>query len=347
MGTMIISDAVTGQPIDENHPVVAYLLIDAASEYGTQRILNHCETGAYRSASLPIHGVWDGNYIHPNDDQNCRVNLALSIFKNTQESQAWQSFEDIQRALYENPTRHMQCSFSQTSTFSLMVLREDTVKKLVKHSEFARYGIDPDVAVNLSHAHQLLHQMKNKMNFDTATGLGDGDKLRAIGLRMEARTLGFELSMAHEGIRPSLAAGAFHGNNSLIFSRLLFAALMDKHLSGDDLLESLSRFGEIPADYDEIHNGIFEGMLLKHCMRHLNYAIKPSDVIAYHRDDDARFNFQMDVLKDEFSARVNYAVENLDERALDVIGRATQSMKQMIVKHRTISNDLERNRKTP
>jgi hypothetical protein len=330
MGTTTISDAITHQQIHTHDDVVAFVLVDSASEYTAPRLLHHGETGTLKFASLPIKGQWDGNYVIPYDEASFASKFNLHLFQKTidGETRTPSSFQEILDGLYANPVINGWHQPEEDSRFHLMVIKKETLPLLYGMPNFKKLNKDADPTHDLVTANALIKNMLNI--FNVCRDWRSDDETR-FEIAMLSRIAGFELSHKLSDFEPPLASRAFHTGTHTCLSQKIWRAGLDADLIGDDLARYIEKNREKPRDYDDFYRAMHETVALHTALTCINRTLTPSHATRGLGLDYSNIDLSVEVIRKELESRLTYCRGANDDLELANVLKKIETLKSMTV----------------
>jgi hypothetical protein len=344
VGTYVLADSITGEPIKENEQVVAILLTNALSEQKSSYLFASTDE-RYKLAHLPVKGIWNGNCIVANDDQSLAVKSALYA-TNIQVD----TFEELQRQLYTKSTIEVPDGWSKRLskdesppipvTFSMFVAKPASLALLVDNPAFVSRmetnltaeRAKVDVLVN-----KLIEVLRGKDSPDSDvrddTYFVSDDYLKAIFFNNTEREI--------SGDEIPLTAGAMARSEGCGLSSRLGFFLETQHMFRSAARYAFEDRKALPDGYDAVFTAMYEAQTLTMAMKFLSVPLVPAARrYSPHMDKD-RIELLQAMLLDEVSRLAGDACDDRDREKLKVLDDVLGPLRKKIsdvVKRR---NDLE------
>lgn len=343
MGTYVLADSITGEPIKEDDKVVAILLTNALSEEKTSYLFARSEE-RYKFAHLPVKGTWNGNCVVADDDQSLAVKSA--IYATNIEAE---SFGALQLQLYTKSTIEVPDGWSKRIsnkesppipvTFSMFVAKPASLALLTENPAFAK-GLETNLSAEREKVDVLVKKLVEIIEAaeSNAPAAGDNyfvtdDYLKALFFNNSERAI--------DGDSTPLTARALSSSAELGFSSRLGFFLETQNMFRTPSRYAFEASKALPDGYDEVFSAMYEAQTLTMAMKFLSVPLVPAAKRYSPYMDNDRIELLQAMLLDEVSRLADDACEDRDREKLKVLDDVLGPLRKKIsdvVKRR---NDLE------
>lgn len=344
MGTYVLADSITGEPIKEDDKVVAILLSNAQSEQKTSFLFASSDD-RYKLASFPVKGTWNGSCVVADDDQSMAVKSAIYAT-----NIAADSFEGLQHQLYTKSTIEVPDGWSGrisktesppiTVTFSMFVAKPASIALLADNPAFVKR-----LETNLTAERSKVDILVSKL-IELLGGKESSDEnvrgdcyfesdayLKALFFNNSERDI--------EGDGVPLTARALASSESFDFSSRLGFFLETKKMFRTPSRYEFEDAMALPEGYDEVFTAMYEAQTLTMAMKYLSVPLVPAARRHSPYMDNDRIEMLQAMLLDEVSRLADDACDDRCREKLQVLDDVLGPLRKKIsdvVKRR---NDLE------
>lgn len=343
MGTYVLADSITGEPIKEDDKVVAVLLTNALSEEKTSYLFARSDE-RYKLAHLPVKGFWNGNCVVADDDQTLAVESALYATNIEADS-----FEALQHQLYTKSTIEVPDGWSKRLsniesppipvTFSMFVSKPASLALLVGNPAFVKH-LETNLAAEREKVDVLVGKLIEILEADESSDPGAGDRyfvtddyLKALFFNNSEREI--------DGDSVPLTARAMSSSAGFGFSSRLGFFLETKNMFRTPSRYAFEDSKGLPDGYDEVFSAMYEAQTLTMAMSFLSVPLVPAARRHSPYMDNDRIELLQAMLLDEVSRLADDACDDRCREKLkvldDVLGPLRKKISDMVKRR----NDLE------
>lgn len=324
MKAFSVTDAITSQEIKPGEEVVAIILVNTTRE-NDPTLFDKNSFSKQKMASMPIHGTWDGSFLVPRDSSAYVVDIAK---KSVNGRDLDQTFKQFMTALYEEPERtYTVQNSSSTSTFSLALIKPETLGHLFSVSTVANHLKDKDLQSEMDKLERLknlyLETQDKIIGGNQSEALYDlkDDIYLALGLRSAAKEInGFPTPLV------SVACQSLLDNTP--FAHDIMTVMQKEGNTGIALIDEIVKTRELPSSYLKAAFNLTAGMRIAEALNVLQLSLQPSRVRESQAPNIGAIEFAAKIMKSETNHYLSAAKSESSPDLLRNIDKISDTLKR-------------------
>jgi hypothetical protein len=281
MGTYNLNDAVTREKIREGDKAIGIFLskdISPNSNSANVGIFGD-SSDRYQMASLPIHGVWNGISLTPDDPKSFSAYMAHETIGHSAKSvpELMESLIVDSRRTYEGKKGFLGKNPDITLEYSFMVIKPETLERMLGIPEIHKLYGNQRPEDGLKAVDQLLEKFWTVLDKFQALGSErDRDNLYYSCLKL-SKSIFFQNHVDEiDGIKLPYAAKSMVEFETKLFDKQFYETFKECGVGEFEGFEYLRNMRALPDYYPEMYAGFHLAQQIFESMDYLDIPLQPA-----------------------------------------------------------------------